>query len=287
MTELTVSTYSDGVLVVDSRLIAQELGIQHENFMETIKKYQAETEQAFGSIRFETGVKKKAVGATTEKFVFLTEDQATFLMTLSRNTPDVVRCKVMLVSQFSNAKKLLQDQGYYRIPHTSVYIRRIENIRDHIIADHLWCVFREGSEILLRIERDFRVPIEQMDLCDGSIGIHWGRYRDGQPWASQIESYTHVFQDQRRSKSANAYQFSELSHFRKWLRDKYEPTHLPKYLVDKYGKRGVLQIYQEQNLVNEYILSLTEERRPSSKEQEKYNIFLAAREALSNRLLSE
>lgn len=286
MSDLIVSTYSDGALVVDSRLIAQQLNIEHEAFIKTIKKYQAQTEQAFGGLRFQIGVPSSPTG-NPPQFVYLTEDQATFLMTLSRNTPEVVRCKVMLVSQFSKAKKFLQSQGYYRVPYTSVYIRRLENIRDHQISDSMWSVFREGAEILLEIEKDFNVPVDQMDLCDGSIGRHWSIYRDGKEWALESGLYIHNFRDHRGQRECKAYNLSELPYFRRWLRDKYRSTILPKYLVDKYGKRAVLQIYQEQNRIDDHILSITEEKRKTSKQDEMYQVFFAAREALENRLLSE
>ena len=38
MSELNIETYSDGALVVDSRLIAQELNIEHESFIKTVEK---------------------------------------------------------------------------------------------------------------------------------------------------------------------------------------------------------------------------------------------------------
>jgi phage regulator Rha-like protein len=284
MSELSVSSHSDGALVVDSRLVAEELGVNHSDWLSNIvQKYKTYTEQAFGILRFENG---EIIGrGQPEKFVWLTEDQALFLTTLSRNTPNAVRCKALIIAEFSKARKLLKERGYYQIPHTSVYIRRLEDARDHIIADHLWCVFQEGARVLLRVEKDFRVPIEQMDLCDGSIGTHWKNYRKQKEWVGQIESYTHVFRDQRGKHPANAYQFTELPHFRKWLREEYETIHLPVYLSDKYGKRATLQIYQEQNLVDDYILSITEEKKKSKKQDELYEIFLAAREALENRLL--
>lgn len=95
-----------GQLFVDSRLIAPRLAVKHENFYETLLKYQTQIEQAFGIIRFETG-KIKGRGRPP-KFAYLTEDQATFVMTLSRNTPEVVQCKVDLVQSFSRAKELLK-----------------------------------------------------------------------------------------------------------------------------------------------------------------------------------
>ena len=281
MSELSIETHSDGSLVVDSRLIAQELGVTHKAFMETIRKYEKQAEQSFGILRFETAEIKGR--GQPEKFAYLTEDQATFLMTLSRNTPEVVRCKVMLVTQFSQAKKALQSQGYYQVPHTSVYVKRLEDVRDHDIEDHLWSVFRESAEILLMVEKDFKVPVQQMDLCDGSIGRRWSDYRKGKPWISEASSYTHRFQDQRGDRLPKAYELSELPYFRKWLREEYVEKYLPEYLVNKYGKRAVLQIYTEQGKSNDYIIDITDEKRPGKKQDDLYDVFLAAREVLENR----
>ncbi len=105
MSSLSVQE-KDSVLVVDSRLIAQELGIKHKSFMETIRKHEKQTEQAFGILRFETA---EIIGkGQPEKFVYLTEEQSIFMMTLSRNTERVVECKIQLVKAFSEAKKLLE-----------------------------------------------------------------------------------------------------------------------------------------------------------------------------------
>ncbi|MDF5717406.1 MAG: Rha family transcriptional regulator [Rhizonema sp. NSF051] len=93
-------------LVVDSRLIATNLKIEHESFLKTIKNYKPQTEQAFGAIRFEIGSRSDGnTGGKQPEWALLNEDQATFLMTLSRNTSEVVNCKLKLVKAFSLAKK--------------------------------------------------------------------------------------------------------------------------------------------------------------------------------------
>ncbi len=97
----------NGVLVVDSRLIAIGLGIEHESFLKTINRYKNQTEQAFGILRFEVGEIKGR--GQPPKFVYLTEEQSTFLMTLSRNTERVVRCKLELVKAFTEAKKIIKQ----------------------------------------------------------------------------------------------------------------------------------------------------------------------------------
>jgi phage regulator Rha-like protein len=282
MSDLIVSSHTDGVLVVDSRLVAKELGIQHENFMDTLKKYQTEAEQAFGVLRFETGKPPSgSLGGRPEKFAFLTEEQATFYATLSRNTPEVVQLKAKIVKAFFEARRLLQSAGITQPTTTTAYIQRLQNMSDHNVADDVWTAFREGAEVLLKVEVEFRVPVSKMDLCDGSIGSHWSKYRNEAGFTSAPRRYTHRFRDHRGDREANAFEYSELPVFRKWLREIYIPQHLPSYLVDKYGKRAVLQIYEEQKQLNEHILKLTEEKRTAPKQEELYQIFLAARDAMS------
>jgi phage regulator Rha-like protein len=101
----------DGVLLVDSRLVAEALGIQHESLMRTIQNYETEISFAFGHLRFQIGTVKNTAGAVNEhKYCFLTEDQTIFLMTLSRNTEQVVQAKLNLVKAFSTAKEALKTQ---------------------------------------------------------------------------------------------------------------------------------------------------------------------------------
>lgn len=105
MSNLQVITVNE-TLVVDSRLVAEELGIQHKNVRQTIEKYLTEL-QGFGVVTFETSKPSEySQGGRPERYCYLNEDQATFLMTLSRNTPQVVACKQRLVQAFSQAKHL-------------------------------------------------------------------------------------------------------------------------------------------------------------------------------------
>jgi phage regulator Rha-like protein len=108
MANIQVITLQDQ-LVVDSRLIADELGIKHENLRKTVEKYLTEL-QEFGIIVFETQkILEGASRGRPERYCYLNEDQATFLMTLSRNTPQVVACKQNLVKAFSKAKHLITE----------------------------------------------------------------------------------------------------------------------------------------------------------------------------------
>lgn len=106
----------EGVLVVDSRLIAQELGIQHKNFLATLTKYIEEIEEDWGQVAFETETVTNSVGASNSvKYALLTEPQATLLMTYSRNTEQVRQCKRHLVKAFEKAKLALSHAVELRV----------------------------------------------------------------------------------------------------------------------------------------------------------------------------
>lgn len=106
--DITVQVNDNGTLVVDSRLIAERLGVQHETLMRTIKKYEPELTEAFGHLRFEIGTVQNSAGAINEtRYALLTEEQATTVMTFSRNSPEVLQCKIDLVTAFKKAKDLL------------------------------------------------------------------------------------------------------------------------------------------------------------------------------------
>lgn len=164
--------------------------------------------------------------------------------------------------------------------HTTTYIERLENIRDHVVPDELWTTFREGAEVLLLVEKEMKVPVDQMDLCDGSIGSHWSKYREGKGWAIQSGSYIHVFRDQRRERECRAYDLSELSQFRKWLREKYVPYHLPEYLAHKYGKLAVREIYEDMDAASDRVEQVTDMKRVTAKQQRLYEEFQVARKRL-------
>jgi phage regulator Rha-like protein len=119
-------------LVVDSRLIADELGITHKGFLQTIKKYLTEIEQ-FGTLEFKMREFKTSQGNTsTEIYCYLNEDQATYTMTLSRNSEQVRQCKRNLVRAFSEAKKLIKEV----IPQQSDRIRELE-LQNEVLSKQL------------------------------------------------------------------------------------------------------------------------------------------------------
>jgi len=97
-------------LLVDSRIISEELGVQHKNLLETIKTHKSIVESEFGSLAFETDTEyQELTGVARNKCVHLTEDQAIFIGTLSRNSEQAVRFKIKLVKSFSAARKAIRE----------------------------------------------------------------------------------------------------------------------------------------------------------------------------------
>lgn len=97
-----ILTEHKGEARVDTRLLAEEMGLQHQSVYEQVKDFKSDFEQ-LGVLRFETG-KPGAKGGRPEQFALLNEDQAYLLLTFSRNTRTVRALKVKLVLAFKEAR---------------------------------------------------------------------------------------------------------------------------------------------------------------------------------------
>lgn len=86
---------------IDTRVLAEQLGNQHENTYDLVKRYESDFLE-LGILRFETG---EIVGrGQPEKYALLNEDQSYLLLTYSRNTTKVRRLKINLVKAFREAR---------------------------------------------------------------------------------------------------------------------------------------------------------------------------------------
>jgi hypothetical protein len=185
--------------------------------------------------------------------------------------------RVFIWSQTGFIPEVLRDSLR---SNTTTYIERLENIRDHKIEDDQWTTFREGAEVLLLVEKEMCVPVDQLDLCDGSIGKHWSTYRNGKPWFQASGHYVHVFRDQRGEREARAYDLGELSYFRRWLREVYIPFHLPEYLAGKHGKLAIAEIYRSIGGMTDRVTEVTKISRVTPKQQKLYDDFVKLRQRL-------
>ncbi|WP_439854036.1 Rha family transcriptional regulator [Pseudomonas yamanorum] len=89
---------------VDSRQLAEQLGNQHKNALALIERYLAKFEE-FGVVPFQTEKPLAGTaGGRPERLALLNEDQAFFLLSLSRNTARVVELKASLIMAFREAR---------------------------------------------------------------------------------------------------------------------------------------------------------------------------------------
>lgn len=105
---------------VDSRLLAEHIGIQHKNVLATIDNQILRFER-FGIIAFKTRKSKRGI---PERYALLNEDQSYLLLTFSKNTDRVADLKVELVMAFSRFRQHVQVDSdylpYYHELHDSV-----------------------------------------------------------------------------------------------------------------------------------------------------------------------
>ena len=99
---------------IDSRLLAMQLENQHRHVMALLDKYMGKF-KTFGHVSFKNADGDRAQGGgKAERFALLNEDQAFFLLTLSRNNAGVVELKVKLIQAFREARRVAdQRQGEY------------------------------------------------------------------------------------------------------------------------------------------------------------------------------
>jgi phage regulator Rha-like protein len=90
---------------IDSRQLAMQLGNKHRHVMALLDKY-LDKLKVFGHVRFKNADGGRIQGGgKTERYALLTENQAYFVLNLSRNTEKVVNLKVKLIQVFSEYRR--------------------------------------------------------------------------------------------------------------------------------------------------------------------------------------
>ncbi|VEP16321.1 hypothetical protein H1P_4350006 [Hyella patelloides LEGE 07179] len=75
MSNLTVKE-RNSVLVMDSRLVAENLDIKHKNFLATIEKYKSQIESSFGTLAILTReFQTKQGNSSSERYAYLTSEK--------------------------------------------------------------------------------------------------------------------------------------------------------------------------------------------------------------------
>ena len=88
-----------------SKVIAEMTGIEHRKIKAAIRKRQGD----INSFGLSTSYQAESSGGRPEEIIKLNEQQATFLMTLLKNTPVVVEFKKELVRQFFAMREELRN----------------------------------------------------------------------------------------------------------------------------------------------------------------------------------
>lgn len=103
---------------VDSRIIAEQLGRKHKSTFELILRYKNELEQLHHlPFKTEDGYRSQG-GGKAKHFALLSEDQAYFVLTLSRNNVRAVSLKLKLVQAFRHARDAAEiGKGYLPLYH--------------------------------------------------------------------------------------------------------------------------------------------------------------------------
>lgn len=101
---------------IDSRLLAKSLRNKHKAVMALIERY-TDKFKDFGQLPFKKEVGDRAQGGgNPERFALLNEDQAFFLLSLSRNSDHVVSLKARLVKAFGEARRAAGQHGAEYLP---------------------------------------------------------------------------------------------------------------------------------------------------------------------------
>lgn len=215
---------------VDSRLVAQSLGIEHESFMRTITTYQADIEE-LGLLRFEIGAVKnpEARGTKYLKYTMLNENQAIFLATLSRNTRQVVSFKLKLTKAFALARQQIPTPVEPSLNSLWDARARLFNEKTRIPAGY-WCIFNEIAHVCWGME--FRgAHLREDAVPDISVGRLWCKYaREREMDMSEVRQYLHHYPDRRGAQYANIYPNTWLGAFRDWFQGYYLQQVFPEYL---------------------------------------------------------
>lgn len=89
-------------------IVSEGIGLEHASIIKLVRKYKTDFEE-FGPLGFQIDVaRRKQGGGTALEFAELNEDQATYLITLFKNTETVRAFKIRLVKAFRKALKELE-----------------------------------------------------------------------------------------------------------------------------------------------------------------------------------
>jgi|LSQX01.2.fsa_nt_gb phage regulator Rha-like protein len=123
---------------VDSRLIADNLGIKHKSVMQNIRNHEQRFKK-LGLLPFEMALISRG---RPVKYVLLNEDQAYYLLSLSSNTDRVADLKLRMVKAFAAARKniITRETEYlptYHALHDGVARLSTDSSKPHFVHSNI------------------------------------------------------------------------------------------------------------------------------------------------------
>lgn len=140
----------DAVPFTTSKVIAEMTGIEHRKIKMAIRKHKDDIE-SFGRVApYEAPLETRG-GVQIETGYRLNEEQATFLMTLLKNTPVVVEFKKRLVQQFYAMRKRLKDAEIAKARRIPTRREMTDAIRDCVSdSPHKDMYYRHYTDLAYR-----------------------------------------------------------------------------------------------------------------------------------------
>lgn len=127
----------------DSLVIAKGTGVEHRKIKNAIRKYEKQL-RSFGKLS--APHEAESTGGRKTTYYVLNEEQATFLITLLKNTETVVKFKAELVSEFYKMRKFIAErhtQAWIETRQQGKLTRRAET---DVINDLVSYAKKQGSE---------------------------------------------------------------------------------------------------------------------------------------------
>ncbi len=128
-----------------SLIIAEGTGNQHESIQRRIRNYEKEL-STFGQVGFEIRSVKYSRGTNEQKIYLLNEQQATFLITLLKNTKVVVDFKLELVRQFYEMRQYILEHQSTHWQQTRLESKTTRKMETDEIKQLVEYAKKQGSE---------------------------------------------------------------------------------------------------------------------------------------------
>ena len=125
----------------NTEIISNYTQIQHKNIKELILKYRTQFLE-FGTFSVLNG---QSSGGRREQYYLLNEPQATFLLTLLRNTKIVIDFKMNLVKQFYAMRKILLEKQSNEWQHTRTQSKLTRKCEAETLKELVYYAENQGS----------------------------------------------------------------------------------------------------------------------------------------------